>query len=195
MGDESSARARAGHVRREPHRGRFRERDARDRRSASSSATSSSGDGAPHSLLDVRRSMGEPQWVKRFAQAERPGAYLRVLKSGTLRPATPSSSFGPDVAPSRCSSCNVSTTTARLPPRSSSVRWRRQSQFAREPIWKNVSRASLRSGYSYWSACRMFSFAARRAGRMAAINPTMIAAIAKINSEPIGHASTGSRRG
>lgn len=29
--------------------------------------------------------MGEPQWVKRFAQAERPGAYLRVLKSGTLR--------------------------------------------------------------------------------------------------------------
>jgi MOSC domain-containing protein YiiM len=29
--------------------------------------------------------MGEPQWVKRFARAERPGAYLRVLKSGMLR--------------------------------------------------------------------------------------------------------------
>ena len=28
--------------------------------------------------------MGEPRWVKRFAQANRPGAYLRVLTPGSV---------------------------------------------------------------------------------------------------------------
>jgi MOSC domain-containing protein YiiM len=30
--------------------------------------------------------MGDPQWVKSFARADRPGAYLRVLESGTISP-------------------------------------------------------------------------------------------------------------
>lgn len=29
--------------------------------------------------------MGEPHWVRRFAQANRPGAYLRVLRPGAVR--------------------------------------------------------------------------------------------------------------
>jgi MOSC domain-containing protein YiiM len=33
--------------------------------------------------------MGEPQWVKRFAAAGRPGAYLRVLRPGTVAAGDP----------------------------------------------------------------------------------------------------------
>jgi MOSC domain-containing protein YiiM len=33
--------------------------------------------------------MGEPDWVKRFAAAERPGAYARVVKEGEVAPGDP----------------------------------------------------------------------------------------------------------
>jgi MOSC domain-containing protein YiiM len=44
--------------------------------------------------------MGVPQWVKRFALAERPGAYLRVLTPGELRAGDAVAvEPGPDEAP------------------------------------------------------------------------------------------------
>lgn len=36
--------------------------------------------------------MGETGWVKRFTQVVRPGAYLRVIREGSVSPATPSRS-------------------------------------------------------------------------------------------------------
>ncbi|MGX6602885.1 MOSC domain-containing protein [Micromonosporaceae bacterium Da 78-11] len=35
--------------------------------------------------MTFQRQMGEPQWVKRFAAENRPGAYLRVLTPGEVR--------------------------------------------------------------------------------------------------------------
>src|SRR5690242_5210802 len=34
--------------------------------------------------ITFQHRMGEPRWVKRFHQAGRPGAYLKVLKTGTI---------------------------------------------------------------------------------------------------------------
>ncbi|AQX81370.1 MOSC domain-containing protein [Plantibacter flavus] len=36
-----------------------------------------------------QRRLGEPRWVKRFADAARPGAYLKVVKSGTVQAGDP----------------------------------------------------------------------------------------------------------
>lgn len=33
--------------------------------------------------------MGDPQWVKKFRHAERPGLYVRVIKEGTIKPGDP----------------------------------------------------------------------------------------------------------
>lgn len=38
--------------------------------------------------------MGEPQWVKRFAAARRPGLYVRVLEPGVLAPGDPVERLG-----------------------------------------------------------------------------------------------------
>ncbi len=36
-----------------------------------------------------QRRMGEPKWVKRFTEAGMPGAYLRIVRSGTIAPGDP----------------------------------------------------------------------------------------------------------
>ena len=39
--------------------------------------------------LDSTANTGDPQWVKRFRQAERPGLYCRVIREGVVRAGEP----------------------------------------------------------------------------------------------------------
>ncbi len=109
---ELGAVARARHFRREPDASRASVSTPRagDRLRVGGALLELTSPRIPCAVFADR--IGEPDWVKRFAAAERPGAYARVLEEGTVAPGDavellPADSGRPDA---RRAACGCSTT-------------------------------------------------------------------------------------